>query len=145
MVTEVALAVARAAVIVIVTVPLILLPSAVAAVMRAVPLATPVTVPAGSIAALAGSEVVHVTALAASSGSTAAASVRLSPTPTEGSAGVMATEVALTVTLTVTVPLILLPSAVAAVMMAVPLATPVTVPAGSIATLAGSEVVQVTA
>src|SRR6218665_1894567 len=57
----------------------------------------------------------------------------------------MDTEVALTVTLTVTVPLILLPSAVAAVMRAVPLATPVTVPAGSIATLAGSEVVHVTA
>src|SRR6218665_3801585 len=68
--------------------------------------------------------------------------------PTEGSAGVMAMEVAFTVTLTVTVTVTvsftLLPSLAATVMMAVPSPVPVTKPVASTVALLSSLLLQVT-
>src|SRR6218665_1902224 len=127
------------------TVPAMPLPSAAAAVMVTLPAAMPVAAPvAASMVALVGSELVHFTALGASAGSTAAVNVRFPPTATDGSAGVMTTEVAFTVMLTVTVPFTLLPSVAVAVMTAVPLATPVTFPVASTVAFVSSPVLQVT-
>src|SRR6218665_2403640 len=108
------------------------LPSVAATVMTAVPLDTPVTMPVLLTVAIVVGELVHVTVCDAVLGNTVAVSARVLFTPTaEGSAGVMAIEVAFCMTVSSIVPVPPLPSLAVAVMVTVPAATPVTKPLAS--------------
>src|SRR6218665_55229 len=130
------------------TVPAVPLPSEATAVIVIVPGDIGVTAPEeGSIGALVGSELVHVTACAASLGDTIAVSIVTTAVPrrTEGSEGLTAMVLALGVTVRFSVLLMLLPSLEAAVMVTVPFNLPVTTPVlGSTAALFGSLLLQVT-
>src|SRR6218665_1961804 len=130
------------------TVPTVPLPSEATAVIVIVPGDIGVTDPEeGSIAALVGSELVHVTACAASLGDTVAVSLVTTAVPmrTEGSEGLTAMVLTLGVTVRFSVLLMLLPSLEAAVMVTRPFNLPVTIPVGpTAALLSGSLLLQVT-
>src|SRR6218665_3390104 len=127
------------------TVPTVPLPSEAAAVIVIVPGAIRVTVPEASIEALVGSELVHVTACAASLGDTVAVSLVTTAVPmrTEGSEGLTAMVLTFGVTLRFSVLLMLLPSLEVAVMVTRPFNLPVTIPVGPTAALLSSLLVQV--
>ena len=127
----------------------VLLPSAVVAVIIAVPAFTAVTFPVLSTVAIALLEVVQFTALfVAFDGATVADKLYVPPTNNAFIVEVKLTDVTLTTgaSATVTVQVaVLLPSAVVAVIIAVPALIAVTFPVLSTAAIALSEVVQVTA